>query len=364
MAKPRVIVLGGTGFIGRKFVRYMVENDLAEKIRVVDKVLPAMARLNAKDKAAFDSDVVEFKQANLTNQASVTKAFADEAGKYDVAVNLAAETKYGLDKQVYDSTVIGIVEKCVAEAVKTGVTRFVEVSTAQVYKSSDKVSDETAKLKPWTHLASAKLEGENKLLATEGIEKVILRPANVYGNGDVANFFPRVICGAVYKKLGEKYKVLWNEKLKLNTVHIDDMVKAIWMAATDLKSGEIYNVVDKNETTQGNVQNMLKEIFGIEVGYYGSVLSNLAKLKWKDAVEEANDKHMEPWAEMCKEAGIQQVLTPYINEELLYEHHMSVSSAKLEAAGFQFSHPNVTADLIKQVINEYVEEGIFPKTAM
>ena len=60
-----VLVLGGVGFIGRNFVTYLVENDLASGIRVVDKVLPATAYLTKRQAAAFSK--VEFKQANLVN---------------------------------------------------------------------------------------------------------------------------------------------------------------------------------------------------------------------------------------------------------------------------------------------------------
>ena len=37
-SKPRVLVLGGCGFVGRNFVTFLVQNDLASKIRVADKV--------------------------------------------------------------------------------------------------------------------------------------------------------------------------------------------------------------------------------------------------------------------------------------------------------------------------------------
>lgn len=62
-----VLVLGGIGFIGRNFVSYLVKNNLAASIRVVDKVLPATAYLTASQKEAFDDARVEFKQANLVN---------------------------------------------------------------------------------------------------------------------------------------------------------------------------------------------------------------------------------------------------------------------------------------------------------
>lgn len=62
-----VLILGGVGFIGRNFVVYLIKNNLASIIRVVDKVLPATAYLDAEQKAAFADPRVEFKQANLAN---------------------------------------------------------------------------------------------------------------------------------------------------------------------------------------------------------------------------------------------------------------------------------------------------------
>ncbi len=66
--KPKVLVLGGVGFIGRNFVEYLSDNNLASKIKVADKVLPDLAGLSAKQVAIFKSDLVEFKQANLARQ--------------------------------------------------------------------------------------------------------------------------------------------------------------------------------------------------------------------------------------------------------------------------------------------------------
>lgn len=62
--KPTVLVLGGVGFIGRKFVAYLTEHDLASEIRVMDKVLPQTAYLNKRCTAAFEK--VEFMQGNLS----------------------------------------------------------------------------------------------------------------------------------------------------------------------------------------------------------------------------------------------------------------------------------------------------------
>lgn len=63
--KPRVLVLGGLGFIGKHLVDYIVKNDLASKVRVVDKTMLEMARLSKAEEELFSK--VECIQANLSN---------------------------------------------------------------------------------------------------------------------------------------------------------------------------------------------------------------------------------------------------------------------------------------------------------
>jgi hypothetical protein len=41
-------------------------------------------------------------------------------------------------------------------------------------------------------------------------------------------------------------------------------------------------------------------------------------LSLKAVAEEANDKHLKPWSDLCKEQGISSTpLSPYIDQELL-----------------------------------------------
>jgi nucleoside-diphosphate-sugar epimerase len=64
---PKVLVLGALGFVGRNFVQYLVENNLASSIRAVDKALPQTAYLTKPARTAFSHSTVEFMQANLIN---------------------------------------------------------------------------------------------------------------------------------------------------------------------------------------------------------------------------------------------------------------------------------------------------------
>jgi len=361
MSKPNVLVLGGVGFIGRNFVQYLVSNNLASKIRVVDKVLPSTAFLGQPHQDAFNHGSVEYMQGNLTSAASIAKVFTIEGGKFNYVFNFAAETKYGQTEAVYAEKVLDLSVKCATEAAKQKVDRFIEISTAQVYEAGKKPSKEADKLDPWTLLAKYKLKAEEELRKIPGLNLIIVRPAIVYGPGDVSGLSPRVICGAVYKHLNEKMKFLWDEKLKLNTVHVRDVTKAVWHLALKGQLGAVYNLADKTDLDQGDFNKILEGIFKIETGFIGSMVSNLAKVNFKSVVEEVNDKHLKPWSELCKGASIvNSPLTPYLDQELLYNNSLSVDGSAIESTGFVYDNPKVTEALIREQIEYFTSQKLFP----
>ncbi len=61
---------------------------------------------------------------------------------------------------------------------------------------------------------------------------------------------PKVIIASIYKNLREKMKLLWNRDLKMNTVHVLDVCRAIWHLYLHGQRGHIYNLADKSETSQ------------------------------------------------------------------------------------------------------------------
>ncbi|KAL6041968.1 Epimerase domain-containing protein [Balamuthia mandrillaris] len=363
--KPKVLVLGGVGFIGRNFVKYLVDNDLAAYVRVVDKVLPPTAFLGQSHQEAFDKDNVEYMQGNLTNPTSIAKCYTIEGSKFNLVFNLAAETKYSQTDEVYNEKILDLSKKVAAEAAKQGVDRFIEVSTAQIYEAGKKASKEDSTTKPWTGVAKYSLLAEQAVKATDGLQWNIIRPAVVYGPGDSAGISPRLICGAVYKHLDEKMKFLWSSDLRINTVHVRDVCKALWHVATNCPAGESYNLADHNDTTQGKINSHLETLFGIKTGFLGAMVSNVAKLSMKSLTEEINDKHLKPWSELCKKEEIVNTpLTPYLDQELLYNNSLSVDGSKIERAGFTYDHPEMTTDLLREQVQYFVDQHLFPSSVL
>jgi nucleoside-diphosphate-sugar epimerase len=359
--KPKVLILGGVGFVGRNLVKYIVDNDLASYVRVVDKVLPPTAFLGKIHQEAFDREHVEYLQGNLTSPPSIEKVFTVEGSKFNYVFNLACETKFSQTEEVYKEKILDLKRKLATEAVKQSVDRFIDVSTAQIYEAGKKPSKEDSSVKPWTGVAEFSLAAEKELQAMEGLPLSIVRPAIIYGPGDVSGLSPRLICGAVYKQLNEKMKFLWSADLRINTVHVRDVCKALWHVASKCPVGSIFNLADKGDTTQGTINKYLESIYGIKTGFLGAVMSNMAKMGMKSVTEEINDKHLRPWSELCKAHGILNTpLTPYLDQELLYNNSLSVDGSKIESTGFTYDVPAVTEELLREQVQYFVEQNLFP----
>lgn len=86
--------------------------------------------------------------------------------------------------------------------------------------------------------------------------------------------------GAIYKHLGECMKLLWTRDLKMNTVHVEDVCRAVWhVLFRDDTKNQIYNVVDESDTTQGIISSFVSDIFNINHNYWGSAISTIAKVR-------------------------------------------------------------------------------------
>jgi len=357
------LILGGTGFIGRHLLAELLASGLCDHIRIADKRPPATAYLGDMEKLYTDK-IVEYKQANLSNPQHVTKAFTSDGGKYDWVINLAAETRYGQEENAYKQFILDLSLLCAQEAEKQGVERFIEFSTGHgMYFSGKKGATEKDSVKPWTLLAKFKQQAEDEIKKKcPKLPLIIVRPATVYGPGDMNGLMPRIVVGATYTVSKDKMDLLWTADMRINTVHVVDCAKATVLLLQKGEAGTTWNLCDKNDTTQGKFNSILEEIFGIKTGFMGSLLSNLAQLKLDYAAKTANDNHMGPWSDMTVNAGIKFTpLSPFLDKELLANNPVFIDGTAIESIGFKYQHPDLTKKLIEDEIKYFVDQQIFPK---
>eukprot|EP00058_Branchiostoma_floridae_P011039 XP_002596527.1 hypothetical protein BRAFLDRAFT_283078 [Branchiostoma floridae] len=358
--KPRVLILGGTGFIGRNLAEYLVSNELAAKVRVVDKVPPATAWLGGRQKEIFQR--IEFKSANLINPASVQRAFDDEV-TFDLVVNCASEGRLGQMEPVYNEGIVKLSVNCAKEAAQRGARRYIELSTAHIYAPDKVGSTEGCKISPWTDIAQHKLRAEQEISNIKGLNYVVLRPAIVYGPGDRTGLTPRILVGAVYKELKETMRLLWSPELRTNTVHVTDVCRAIWHLRNTGNSGQVFNLADKGNTTQGQTTEFVSQIFGVQYEFLGSVISSVAKVRtiWFYSIYPSSMPH-DPTVRAA------DVFNPHTAnvcpQEQLYNKHLCVDGSAIEATGFTYQHPHLTVDSLREVVEGFAAQDLFPRSLL
>lgn len=178
-----------------------------------------------------------------------------------------------------------------------------------------------------------------------------------------------------YQHLEAGMKWLWTKDLRTNTAHIDDVTRALWGTAAWYDAGKtgwdegsmgknpIFNVVDKGMTSQGTVAVIIGELFKIETGFQGQLISTFARLNLDSVVDDVNDELLGPWADLLAEAGITRPgpLTPFMEKELLKDTDLSMDGSRLEKLlGFEYTKPALTKEMVEEVIESYKRMNWWP----
>jgi hypothetical protein len=171
-------------------------------------------------------------------------------------------------------------------------------------------------------------------------------------------------------------KWLWTKDLRVNTVHVSDVTRGLWAIAEwysekkqsgwDSKAfGKIptFNLVDKGQTSQGTMAEIIGQLFKIETGFQGQLISTFARLNMDSVVDDVNDEVLGPWADLLEEAGITRPgpITPFMEKELLKDTDLSMDGSRVEkVVGFVYEKPKITKELVQSMIDSYTRIGWWP----
>ncbi|KAF2857112.1 NAD(P)-binding protein [Piedraia hortae CBS 480.64] len=379
-SRPAVLIIGGLGYIGRFLTNYICANQLASTVRIVDKLLPQLASLAPEHVEACS---VNFVQADASRETSQARIFdlpphADGSKReFDYVFNCGGETRFSQEDEVYKLRSYDLSLTVGKEAAKRGVKAMIEASTGAVYSANKQPQKETDKTgKPHTKQAKWKLAAEEDLAKVDKLRLCIVRLPFVYGAYAAKGWLgTQLALARVYqsREPKETLKWLWGPDLKTNTLHIDDAVRALWMAAQWREKNDaipnaegqkiIFNVVDHGATCQGTMAGIVHEIFDIETGFQNSIVNTFARLNLERVVDELNDDTLDDWADLLTDAGIQNgsPLSPFMEKELLRDSDLSLDGSRFErVVGFRPEHPTITKDKVQAVIDSYRKMGWWP----
>jgi len=189
----------------------------------------------------------------------------------------------------------------------------------------------------------------------------------VYGPGDITGLSPRLSVAAVYQKIPkEPMTFLWGKDLKLSTVHVDDVARACWVAATDIPAGRTYNLADEANLDQGTLNTWLGKIFKIEIDFVGSIKSSMAKLFLESIASDANDKHIPVWHNICQDSKMKDTpISPYIDKELLGGTDLCINGTAIKETPFKaYTHVKITPAEILAQIDWFQKQKLFPEVIL
>ena len=243
----RVVVTGGAGFIGSNLVHLLVRERPAWQIVVIDKLTYAGNPANLEP--LLSQGRITFHKKDICES-----DIADALRGCDAVMHLAAETH--VDRSLEDAnafirTNVEGTRNLLQSAERTGVKRFLHVSTDEVYGSiAEGRFTETSPLAPTSPYARSKADAD--VIALEfarasSMDVVISRCSNNYGPFQFPEkFIPLMIAQAM---AGEPLPVYGDGLNVRDWIHVEDHGRALVALLERGRRGEIYNVGGDSERT-------------------------------------------------------------------------------------------------------------------
>jgi nucleoside-diphosphate-sugar epimerase len=240
----RVLVTGGTGFIGSHLVAALQAS--GHHVRVL--VLPGI------DAAPLRAGGAEVAVGDVGQPQTLTPAMQDVQG----VVHLAAAIGVRLPAADYQAVNVAGTENVCRAALAAGVQRLVHVSSTSVYRHGlgvpvreDDPLEPLADPYPQTKAAADRLVLRMK--ATDQLPAAIVRTSNVYGPGDSLNFGR--IAGRL---LAGRAIVIGKGSNHVPFAYVDDVVRGVILVLEhDRAVGQVYHIADDRTPTQ---EQLLREI--------------------------------------------------------------------------------------------------------
>jgi dTDP-glucose 4,6-dehydratase len=254
----RILVTGGAGFIGSNFVRLLLAERPDAEVLNLDALTYAGNLVSLRD--VEGNPRYRFVHGDICDGDVVAEALEG----VDVVYHLAAESH--VDRSIIEdapfvrTNVLGTAT-LLAAALAAGVSRFVQVSTDEVYGElpwrdptdgdprAAKFSEETP-LAPRSPYSASKAAGDHLALAyhtTHGMDVVVTRCSNNYGP---YQYPEKLIPVLITKALANEPVPVYGDGLYVRDwIHVMDHCRGILAAGERGRAGRVYNFGGDAERT-------------------------------------------------------------------------------------------------------------------
>ncbi|WP_145324269.1 dTDP-glucose 4,6-dehydratase [Paenibacillus xylanexedens] len=259
----KLLVTGGAGFIGSNFVMYMLEQYPDYEIINVDALTYAGNLENLKSLESNKRHT--FVKADITDAKEMDRLIGQGV---DVIVNFAAESHVDrsiLEPDVFVRTNVNGTQVLLDAAKKHSITKFVQVSTDEVYGSLGPTGlfTEDTPLQPNSPYSASKAGGDLLVRAyheTFGLPVNITRCSNNYGP---LQFPEKLIPLMISRALNDEALPVYGDGLNIRDwLYVEDHCSAIDLVIHKGRNGEVYNIGGNNERTNVHIVQTILEQLG------------------------------------------------------------------------------------------------------
>lgn len=247
MAKNRILVTGGLGFIGHNVVQRLAKKK--HDIAIVDNfttygIIPQEEINYVLSERAKKINCDNIYRIDIADPELIPAII--EKHNIDTVIHLASfprQKVVNANPQLGSRTMSEGLLNLLEHSSRRGVKRFVYISSSMVYGDFDDDVTEDSPCQPQGQYGIMKLAGEwlvRDYTRRTGMEHVILRPSAVYGPLDVED---RVVSKFLLAAMMDRQIRVNGAKEHLDFTHVDDAADGIVAAATKSKAANnTYNI--------------------------------------------------------------------------------------------------------------------------
>lgn len=234
--KKKVLVTGGAGFIGSNLVKCLCDDGY--EVLVVDDLSSGFRHL--VDKRA------EFFEGSIADQTLLLHLLSGTAVVFHLAATSTVTYSMSNPKLYFENNFMNGIQLLEAMR-KTGIKKMVYASSAASYNGLKRAPiAEDDPIGPINPYGASKLAFEHAMSAyfhSFGMEGIALRFFNVYGPNDEQPNSTRAIPMWLEAALrGDEVPYYWKGKQKRDYVFVEDVARALALAAKNVCGFNVYNV--------------------------------------------------------------------------------------------------------------------------
>ena len=260
LAGKKILITGGTGFVGRSLVNRLLES--GAQVFVIDK-----ERVRYRNPDYGNQPEVTFWQLDITKYPEVKSVIQKINPNilFHLAALVTADRDVNLIDEMIEVNLRGTTNILKALEGCTGLECMINFGTCEEYGNQERQLDEELREEPASPYAILKLATTrfcNMFSRMFNIPIVTVRPANLYGPGQPRDkFIPYLISSCLQNRTiamtpGEQQR---------NFIFIDDFINAVFLIAQrERQLAQIYNIGSDGSVSLRTMVELIKQIIKSE----------------------------------------------------------------------------------------------------